>query len=87
MRKKFVNISQKICEFAFLLAGLYVLFSIVLYFEMDCMASLHSPESLLVDLGLRAKGDDFSLKAFCKRRLGQISDESSPTADIEKTEA
>lgn len=48
------------------------------------MAAFHSPESLLVDLGLRAKGDVFSLKAFCKRRLGKTSDESSQKGDIEE---
>lgn len=48
------------------------------------MAAFYSPESLLVDLGLRAKGDVFSLKAFCKRRLGKTSDESPQKGDIEE---
>jgi len=51
---------------------------------MDCMAAFHSPESLLVDLGLRGKGDVFSLKAFCRRRLGKTSDESPQKGDIEE---
>lgn len=51
---------------------------------MDCMAAFHSPDSLLVDLGLRAQGDLFSLRAFCKRRLGKTSEESSHKGDIEE---
>ena len=48
------------------------------------MAAFHSPESLLDDLGLKAKGDIFALKAFCKRRLGKTSDESSQKDEIEE---
>ena len=48
------------------------------------MAAFHSPESLLVDLGLRGKRDVFSLKAFCRRRLGKTSDESPQKGDIEE---
>lgn len=51
---------------------------------MDCMAAFHSPDSLLVDLGLRAQGDLFSLRAFCKRRLGKTDEESSHKGDIEE---
>lgn len=48
------------------------------------MAAFHSPESLLDDLGLKAKGDIFALKAFCKRRLGKTRDESSQKDEIEE---
>lgn len=51
---------------------------------MDCMAAFDSPKSLLVTLGLRAQGDLFSLKAFCKPRLGKTSEESSQKGNIEE---
>lgn len=50
------------------------------------MAAFHSPESLLVDLALRAQRDLFSLKAFWKRGLGNTSEESSQIGDIEEKE-
>ena len=50
------------------------------------MAAFHIPESLLDDLGLKAKGDIFALKVFCKRRLGKTSDESSQKDEIKRKE-
>lgn len=51
---------------------------------MDCMAALHSPPTLLADLGLEAKGDIFALKAFCARWLGKGSEKTSRGGDLEE---
>ena len=51
---------------------------------MDCAAVFHSPDSLLLDLGLTAKGDILSLKAFCGRRLSNHSDVANEDERLEE---
>ena len=43
---------------------------------MDFMAVEHTPEQVLIDMGLTRKGDMYTLKAMCQKKKKSTNDDS-----------